>query len=117
MQRKSFIEKKTILFLNIAVFLILVFSFIKSLEETKPVKKELKKVLNQLNFLKNENSALQEKIDYLKSKYNLEKEIKKILGLGYEGERYIIVNEETIQLPQEKSFKEKFKDLIKKILP
>jgi len=114
MRKKDALIDK-ILFLEIILFFILIFLGYKALEKNKPIKKEFNFLKSQIENIKKENKEIEEKIEYLSSDYNLEKEIKKNLGLGYEGENFLIFPESKINQDKNKE-NNFFKKLIEKII-
>jgi len=109
--KKDFLDK--FLLLQIFLLFILIFISYKAIEKNKPVRKELSILKNQVENIKKENKEFENKIEYFNLEANLEKEIKKSLNLGYNGERFIVFPEIKEEKEKKKSFLE---DLIIKFI-
>ena len=116
---KRLITSHWLAIIEILILIIVSFYFINSWQEIKPLKKEYQKLKVQLESLNKENQLLQQKINYLSLESNLEKEIKKRLGLGYQNEKFMIFNEPINEVQEylPNNFFISVKKLIKKILP
>lgn len=95
-KRKKFpriIFSKSLFALLILFLLFFSYSLIKEINRKKEIQAEIKNLEKELVYLDKENNQLQNLIEYLKTDEYAELEAKKKLGLKREGEKVILVTE------------------------
>lgn len=89
----QFILSKGLFFFLVALLLFFSFSLLREIKNKKSIQDEIKSLQQELVNIDQQNSELQNLIDYLKTDEYAELEAKKKLGMKKTGEKVILVTE------------------------